>query len=57
MTSIVVIVCVLFGVTVYAIHKGYGVKTVLKLLGLSMTFEAQKQHKSESTPDLPVYRN
>jgi hypothetical protein len=39
---IVVIIVLLFGVIVYAISKGYGVKAALKWLGASLMFEAQK---------------
>jgi len=34
-----------FGSTIYAIHQDYGVKAAMKWLGLSLTFEAQKQDK------------
>ena len=43
----VAIVCatLLFGAVVYAIRRGFGVKTAMKLLGVSFTFEAEKQDR------------
>ncbi len=51
------IVCavLIFVAVVYAIRRGFGVKTAMKLLGVSFTFEAEKQdqvskpHGVEST--------
>lgn len=36
----------IFGAIVYAIHKGYGVKTMLKWFGATFTFEVQKDVES-----------
>lgn len=37
-----VLIFLIFAASVYAISKGYGVKTAMKWLGASVTFEAQK---------------
>ena len=39
---VLILGCLLFGAIFYALSKGYGVKTALKWLGASLTFEAQK---------------
>jgi hypothetical protein len=43
MTAIIIVAAVLlFVAVIFAIHNGYGVKTAMRWLGLSLTFEAQK---------------
>ena len=54
MTATIIVIAVLLiiaGLTFYALHKGYGVKTGLKTLGLSLSFEAQKPVKGEVKTD------
>jgi hypothetical protein len=46
MTAIIIVVAVLsFTAIIYGIYKDFTVKTVMKVLGISFSFEAQKQDK------------
>lgn len=56
MSIILASITVVFGGLIfYALYKGYGVKTALKWLWLSFSFEAQKPEVAEKTP--PIFPN
>lgn len=44
----VILAALLFGVIVYAIHRDYGVKAAMKIIGVSFTFEAQKAEAKDA---------
>jgi hypothetical protein len=48
MTTILLLGFLLFAAIVYAIYRGYVVRTMLRWLGATFTFEAQKDVESST---------